>query len=276
VTIIAGFKCSKGVVLCADTQETVGMSKRNIPKLRFEQNAVSGDNFRLAAAFCGATNNGPFVDKLVDVAWKEAQRSKTIDDACSRIEDSIKRTYEEFGRIYPPGYMPEAELIYGVNALGASRLFSAVGPVVIEKDRYVTGGIGSFMADFVASKACRSAASIRQLVIIAAYVLFQAKENVDGCGGDSQIVILPYQGNPEKLDFQHISTINRLIECADNYLGDMVVRCSDPDKTEDEIKKDVLISLELFEEYRKDAGATIKLWDDTISRLERLGEDGSV
>jgi 20S proteasome alpha/beta subunit len=33
MTIIAGFKCHEGLVLCADTQETVGnVSKRNVPK----------------------------------------------------------------------------------------------------------------------------------------------------------------------------------------------------------------------------------------------------
>jgi 20S proteasome alpha/beta subunit len=37
VTIVAGFKTIDGIVLCADTQETIGgISKRNVPKLRFE------------------------------------------------------------------------------------------------------------------------------------------------------------------------------------------------------------------------------------------------
>jgi hypothetical protein len=34
VTIVAGFKCADGVVLCADTQETLEGTKTYVPKLR--------------------------------------------------------------------------------------------------------------------------------------------------------------------------------------------------------------------------------------------------
>lgn len=84
VTVVAGFKFNKGIVLCADTQETVGIAKRHVPKLRFEEfsgalKVLSGGS-DLAVAFCGATNNGPFVDKLVDSAWIAAQVENNIDD----------------------------------------------------------------------------------------------------------------------------------------------------------------------------------------------------
>src|SRR6266404_5629863 len=62
VTIIAGFKGYDGIVLCADTQETVQGFKRKVPKLRVEPAKVGGD---LAVAFCGA-GHGPFIDKVVD------------------------------------------------------------------------------------------------------------------------------------------------------------------------------------------------------------------
>jgi hypothetical protein len=72
VTIVAGFKSYEGVVLCADTQETVLHSKRHVPKLRFEPDSLAksvkewrGEKDDLAAAFCGA-GDGPFIDKLID------------------------------------------------------------------------------------------------------------------------------------------------------------------------------------------------------------------
>jgi hypothetical protein len=85
VTIVAGFKSGDGVVLCADTQETAGnLAKRNVPKLRFEpsssyailQRILSGEKDEgLAVAFCGATDNGPFLDMLIDEAWKATKES---------------------------------------------------------------------------------------------------------------------------------------------------------------------------------------------------------
>ena len=72
VTIVAGFRCSEGIVVCADTLETIGdISKRHVPKVRFERcEPERGD---LAVAFCGATNNGPFLDEIVDRAWRGVQ-----------------------------------------------------------------------------------------------------------------------------------------------------------------------------------------------------------
>lgn len=80
MTIIAGFKSCEGIVICADTQESVSnISKRNVHKLRFEplplafygEQAHEGDT--IAAAFCGA-GHGPFIDKLVNGAWEAAQK----------------------------------------------------------------------------------------------------------------------------------------------------------------------------------------------------------
>jgi hypothetical protein len=157
VTIVAGFKSYEGVVLCADTQETVLHSKRHVPKLRFEPNAAAkslrefrGENTDLAAAFCGA-GEGPFIDKLIDESWKTAQKATSLREAGDRVEASIKGMYREFGKIYQPGFCPQVELIYGIKMKGNCKLFSAVGPVVNEKDEYYSAGQGYYMADFISA-----------------------------------------------------------------------------------------------------------------------------
>lgn len=69
MTIIAGFRCQDGIVVCADTQETSGPAKRNVPKLVFSRGPTlsAGQdkmiNHDLALAMCGA-GDGPFVDKV--------------------------------------------------------------------------------------------------------------------------------------------------------------------------------------------------------------------
>jgi hypothetical protein len=69
VTIIAGFRCQDGIVICADTQETTSMggiplSKRNIPKLQFNEHNIYDRSQaglpELAVASCGA-GDGPFI-----------------------------------------------------------------------------------------------------------------------------------------------------------------------------------------------------------------------
>jgi hypothetical protein len=233
VTIVAGFRSYEGIVVCADTQETVNnLSKRNVPKLIFqpveeygETQALSAND--LAVAFCGAADNGPFVDKLVENAWEDMQVGTSLDEACTLIETSIKRTYKEYGQIFQTGYCPSADLIYGVKMSGASKLFSANGPIVIERTMHYSGGAGYYMADFLASRMYHDGMNLRQCVILAAYILFQAREHVDGCGGDSQIAILRNDGVSGKVDYLSIDTINKMFRCEDAGLGRLILHAAD-------------------------------------------------
>lgn len=146
MTIIAGFRCQDGIVVCADTQETLGSAKRNVPKLEFthgptwsaEQNKMI--NHDLALAMCGA-GDSPFVDKVASRAWDALRGVADIYEASDAVESMIKETYREFGEIYQPGSFPQAELIYGITIGGQSRLFQASGPLVNEKS-YASSGIG--------------------------------------------------------------------------------------------------------------------------------------
>ena len=145
VTILAGFRCEDGIVICADTQETVEPAKRAVPKLRYEESDNNGGH--MAAAFCGA-GHGPFTDKLIDRCWEDAQLSTSLDDACDEIEKRIKGTYREYGRIYQTGKCPEVELIWGVKMNGASRMFHAYGPLVNESPSIKHAGRGSIWQIF--------------------------------------------------------------------------------------------------------------------------------
>src|SRR5262245_23262059 len=108
VTIVGGFRCDEGIVLCADTQETIQGTRTHTPKLRLEPrrdfygNGGEGKD-DLMVAFAGA-GDGPFIDKLVDRAWEDVQLATNIDDAAKSIEGSIKKTYKEYGHIFQPGY----------------------------------------------------------------------------------------------------------------------------------------------------------------------------
>jgi 20S proteasome alpha/beta subunit len=239
VTIIAGFKCSEGIVLCADTQETVSnLSKRSVPKIRFEPSDAPHQGDSLAAAFCGAGDNGPFIDKIVETAWKDAQTASSPDEACQQIEQSIKDTYLEFGQIFQPGYCPTAQLIYGVKMNGVCRLFSASGPVIVEKKDYDSLGAGYYMADFLTRRMYEQHLTLRQCVILVAYILFQAKEHVDGCGGESHIAVLREKGVSGRANWKHVNAITELVEWADGDVGRLLLNAADIEMTSKQFTKD--------------------------------------
>jgi hypothetical protein len=238
VTIVAGFKCYEGMVLCADTQETVNnLSKRNIPKLIFhpvdewgKTKALNSDE--LAVAFCGAADNGPFVDKLVENAWEDAQIGTNLDEVCTIIQTSIERTYKKYGQIFQIGFCPSADLIYGVKLLGASKLFSATGPIVVEQQKHYSGGAGYYMADFLAARMYDKHISLRQCVILAAYTLFQAKEHVDGCGGESHIAVIRNNGVSGRVNSVNIESLNRMLSKSDSTLGHLLLGSADLEQTD--------------------------------------------
>lgn len=227
VTIVAGFKCSDGVVLCADTQETAEPSKRHVPKLRIEpnRNFLGGDSAEeLMVAFAGA-GEGPFIDKIVSRAWDDAQVSTNIEEIARDIEESIKKTYQEYGQIYQTGYCPQVTILYGIKMHGESRLYRADGPIVNTKDSYDCGGIGMYLANFLASRMYRNNLTLQQATILAAYILFQTKEHVEGCGGQSHIAVLRNGGNSGMAE--DLIGINKQIQLIDKNVEQIILSAAD-------------------------------------------------
>jgi 20S proteasome alpha/beta subunit len=264
VTVVAGFRCSKGVVLCADTQETIGVAKRHVPKLRFEEHTgtvsrIYGSD--LGVAFCGATDNGAFVDKLIDLAWVAARGKPDIDGVCRAIEKSIEDTYRHFGKIYQVGYMPSAELIYGIKMNGESRLFNALGPAINVKDEYCTGGLGTYMADFLAARMYTTGLTVQQCVILAAYILFQTKEHVDGCGGKSHIAVLREDGPSGLVDLQRVEAITENLLRADAELGSLLLASSNLDLSDTEFREEADSAYRFLEIFRTEQMQDFKKWE---------------
>jgi len=232
VTIIAGFKCQGGVVLCSDTQETSEGAKRNVTKLQcFQGPVISQDgqgmvNADLGLAICGA-GYGPFIDKITSQAWDAVRHVSDIWEASERVESMIKETYQEFGQIYQTGACPQVDLIYGITKGGASSLFQAIGPVV-KKTTYASDGIGSYLANFLTTRMRGDGwLTIRQTIILAAYILFQAKEHVEGCGGDSHIAVLRESESSGMVDFRLIQHLTEYLKSADHYTGEMLLTAAD-------------------------------------------------
>jgi 20S proteasome alpha/beta subunit len=233
--MIAGFRCQDGIVVCADTQETLDSAKRNVPKLEFTKgptwSAEKSEmiNHDLALALCGA-GHGPFVDKIASRAWDALRGIADIDEASDAVESMIKKTYQEFGQIYQPGSFPEAELIYGITIGGQSRLFQACGPLVLEKS-YASSGIGHYLADFLAERMGANGEhgwlTTRQCVAVASYILFQAKEHVEGCGGNSHIAVLREAESSGMVDFQLVEHLTEYLKLADRFTGELLLDTAD-------------------------------------------------
>jgi 20S proteasome alpha/beta subunit len=227
LSIVAGFKCPEGIVLCADTQETTGVAKRSIPKLRFEPSGTPQIGEGLAVAFCGAGDNGAFIDRLVQNAWEDAQLGTNAKQVCEIIQNTIESTYKKYKEIYGAGCCPMVDLVYGVKMSNECRLFSASGAVVNERESYDSFGAGQYMADFLKNRMYNRYLNLRQCAILAAYILFQAKEHVDGCGGESHIAILRGNGPSGMISQIKTNALTKLLGISDYHMSTLLLDYAD-------------------------------------------------
>jgi hypothetical protein len=209
MTIAAGYVCPEGVVLCADTEELRGEYKFRTPKLIVLPE--SEDATRIKVVFAGA-GDGYFIDKLVAEMWKAALHSSGgIDQAVDAMEDAILRIHQKFWPVYPAAERPQADLLFAALVGGEIRLYKATGPIVNEVEGYELTGIGDVLARYIAARTYKDNLSLQEAAVLATYTLEQAKEYVDGCGGESHVVLLFKTGKHRRLDFMKITALNTML-----------------------------------------------------------------
>ncbi len=140
-----------------------------------------------------------------------------------------------------------------------------MGPAVCEKEDYASGGQGYYMADFLASRMYDKILSVRQCVVLAAYVLFQAKEHVDGCGGDSHIAVLREDGTSGKMHWDNVESVTKLVKESDRQFGEIVMHYANLSITKEDFIKESQKALESLADWRErerqNLGRNKEFWD---------------
>jgi hypothetical protein len=238
VTIAAGFVASGAVVICADTQETYGdLLKISVPKITIKPEFHIPGKPRLVIAGAGS---GPFIDKLAYEAGSAVAASgkNAIEDVAAVVEQAIKDTHQEFGTIYQEGAMPQADLIIGISAqTGLPRLYRADGPILNAVSQYGSVGMGLYMADYIADRSSHgSFMDARWAELLAIYLLQQAKNYIDGCGGDSHVITLKADGSVNRMAGSDIEIIGDLMKFVDRQFSDVLMCATDPLLGEDDFR----------------------------------------
>ncbi|MBZ5550310.1 MAG: hypothetical protein LAO22_20515 [Acidobacteriia bacterium] len=258
MTIAAGFVARDGIVLCADTQETYGqLLKLNTPKMIVRPDSFIPGGPRIVFAGAG---HGPFIDKLANEAWKRVSTRTPVGqfaEVCDDIESLIKDVYEEFGRIYQTGAMPEAELIYGVALSGKIGLFKAHGPIVNPISGYTSVGVGLYLADYINSRLGLDSPELADsgwYEILAIYLLQQAKEYIEGCGGDSHVLTLTPSGRISRVDPADVALIANHISALDRNSSTVLMSSPDLKLTNEEFEGRIEMFVNLARKLRAAQG----------------------
>ncbi len=214
VTIAAGFKCTDGVVLCTDTQETVGdYKKRNAVKITVKPDVnpipalkqprrksdpvpleVPSPNPELIVGFAGA-GDCSFLEKLIDKAWSRISKAATFEERCSTLEEGIVEFYEKFWPIYSDSMKPEVALLVGLWSQSEYELFKVVGPLVTKVNSHAFIGWGNAEANSIADRLDLRKLTVKKASNVGIYVLKGVKEQVPYCGGDTHLLLMRDDGH---------------------------------------------------------------------------------
>jgi hypothetical protein len=185
MTIAAGFQCSDGIILCADTEHTGG-SKLNRPKIfpLHEDLIVTGAGH----------------DNLIRLAVEDLRRSFGAGASFGAEEVRLKLTeilieihQRHLFAFYRPDDLnrPNLSLLVAVrDSSGLLALFSSTDTTVNPVDTYEVLGTGAELGHFIASWLHEPGQDVSVVKIIGLYMIGQAKRHALYCGGDSQMFVI--------------------------------------------------------------------------------------
>jgi 20S proteasome alpha/beta subunit len=267
MTIAAAFRCSDGVVLCADSQMTAvndGM-KYNAQKLF----SYSTENVDSVFAFAGAET---FSKMCIERLSKVVEVSNP-----STIEVNLRNEALAIHQEYAPQALATNPAEYDLNVFLAVRfyqnrasLFHIEGPAVSPPiSTYDCIGIGRTVARQSINLFHKNGLSLWEAVRVAVYCLKQTKEHIEACGGPSQVIALWddskdefVSASPYTFEGNDILEIERGFTTLFDALRPVFLSFNDtyPHDTE-------------FDKHLKTAAKVLKrAWREGVSEAQRLQE----
>jgi hypothetical protein len=190
MTIAAGFYCTDGLVLCSDTQETItGYAKVNTQKMTQIETPLYN------TVFTGSGDSG-LIDMTVQLMDQALALKKP--SAAWQIEDVLRESLvDTFNRYIAPWSQFSAEerpatpdLLIGLQFLSGALLYRASGTTLRRVHESQCVGTGIVLGNSLIAQLFNPSMGIGQGWLVALYVLHQAKTWVDGCGGNTDILLL--------------------------------------------------------------------------------------
>jgi hypothetical protein len=223
MTLVAGFKCKGGAVLCADTQETAEDIKLWAEKLSHYEQGWCQAGF-------GGSGHGDMIEMLIHRI--KAKMDKGYDNIgqirdCIRL--ALREGYEE--EINPHPYPDEEKIVTLLIAVRprsqqSVTLLKSTATVLHEVSAFEVIGVGELVR-YVAHSLYSNELSISQGKTLGVHVVSLAKKFVNGVGGDIHALIVTSDGRigVERVEFSQKQ--ERFFEEFNAALTDLTLSCPD-------------------------------------------------
>jgi len=192
VTIAIGIIARDGLVIAADTQETVGGHKSDESKLLVANQGLAKEKLG-AMAVTGAGDAG-YLDSLnQELCAAFLSKKKWPKDSLLRKTKKVVRQFHDDNVVpyakWPEHDRPQLSLVIAAQTDKINALWSTDRSAVSMAKRYCAVGLGSAYAQVMLRRFWTKMDTVKA-ASLAAYVIFHVKNTVDGCGKQTQIVIL--------------------------------------------------------------------------------------
>jgi len=248
LTIAAGFRFSKGVLLCADSQFTApGSTKQDGSKISiFDFILSEGQSSQLVVAFSGTVDYAKMaISHMVDALRNFNGASWSIVAVRSALEDVLVEFYKKHMYPHPQyssGYGPSMEFLLGVRDSMAGRvaLFKTHETAIVDVPTFGTVGNGSLLADYLIPISYKHPnMSSMDVSALAVHILHQTKRYVDGCGGSSVFLILHDDGTVRSVDYVKVQMGEHFSEFYDHILRNIYLEANDGQTTDETLRESI-------------------------------------
>jgi 20S proteasome alpha/beta subunit len=193
VTIAAGFHCNEGIVLCADTQETItGFIKGYEGKI--VTNFLGGD----AAVAIAGSGTSDYIRTAKEKAVEGLHGLKELREIRDKIETNLISFFDiHLSRWsgFVENERPTVELLIAVTTKHSGfGLFHWSG-TSFHLTHQKAIGAGILLANTLIQQYCIGNFTLDELTSLAVFIVNKVKKHVDTCGGNTHMVLLKRGGD---------------------------------------------------------------------------------
>jgi hypothetical protein len=202
MTIALGIIATDGLVMAADTQQTIqGYAKFNRGKMG--ASLVSGlgrPNAHSGCVIAGAGTSAHLgaLSRNLQAKFNGPARLKSMEETQDAFAEVVEQFHKRYVLPYAafPDERPDVKVLIGVLKDSNVKLFVSQGNLLKPADPYEAVGVGEVLArTFLQRFFQMPMLDVWETVLLASYVMYLVKESVDGCGGQTDMMCL-YHKHP--------------------------------------------------------------------------------
>lgn len=218
MTIVAGFRCTDGIVVCADQQISLpGFHKYHEAKISREADQEWTSILFAYSGLPGLAREAQ--EKMVRALRPHRAKitSALVGDVADEVLTGMGRQYAEL----------ELQLLIGTSAyLERPELLKFDGKSLHTADNFNVLGAGdSSLTRFLSDKMYSPEIDVENGQMLGVYLIKKATEYVDHCGGPIDVAVLEnYSGSVRYLSEPDIEMMLKKMESRETFLNQIIIR----------------------------------------------------